>query len=68
MSDREYVLGTGSDELTRLSQQHRLWSNTAHEAWLAARIAPGHRVLDVGCGPGYAAFDLASLVTARGAV
>ena len=68
MSDREYVLGTGSDELTRLSQQHRLWSNTAHEAWLAARIAPGQRVLDVGCGPGYAAFDLASLVTSRGAV
>lgn len=68
MSDREYVLGTGDDELTRLSLQHRLWSNTAHESWLEARIAPGLRVLDVGCGPGYASFDLASLVTSRGAV
>lgn len=68
MTDREYVLGTGLDELARLSLQHRLWSNTAHESWLEARIAPGLRVLDVGCGPGYAACDLAALVTSRGAV
>lgn len=65
---KEYVLGTGDDELARLSLQHRLWSDAAHSAWKAARIAPGMSVLDVGCGPGFASFDLAQLVTPRGRV
>lgn len=68
MSERPYVLGTGNDELVRLAQQHRLWSDAAHAAWLRARIGPGQRVLDVGSGPGFASFDLAPLVTASGAV
>ncbi|MBL8754471.1 MAG: class I SAM-dependent methyltransferase [Planctomycetes bacterium] len=68
MSEREYVLGTGNDELARLAQQHRLWSNTAHEAWLRAGLHPGQRVLDVGAGPGFAAFDLAQLATGSGRV
>ncbi|HMP79005.1 MAG TPA: methyltransferase domain-containing protein [Pirellulaceae bacterium] len=65
---QEYVLGTGQDELERLAFQHRLWSDAAHAAWRAARIQIGHRVLDVGCGPGYASFDLAQLVTRVGSV
>jgi SAM-dependent methyltransferase len=68
MAEREYVLGTGLDELARLAQQHRLWSDTAHQAWQRAEIRPGQRVLDVGCGPGFASFDLAQLVTSSGAV
>ncbi len=68
MSERPYVLGTGDDELARLGLQHRLWSDAAHAAWLAAGLAPGQRVLDVGCGPGFAAFDLAMVVGAGGAV
>lgn len=63
-----YVLGTGIDELERLAFQHRLWSDTAHAAWRTARVCPGDRVLDVGCGPGYASFDLAQLVMRQGAV
>lgn len=66
--DREYVLGTGSDELERLAFQHRLWSDAAHAAWRKARIRVGHRVLDVGSGPGFASFDLAQLVTREGSV
>ncbi len=58
----EYVLGTGADELARLAFQHRLWSDAAHEAWKIARIGPGQHVLDIGCGPGFASFDLAELV------
>jgi len=65
---KPYILGTGDDELERLGLQHRLWSDAAHSAFRRARISRGHRVLDVGCGPGYAAFDLAQLVTRRGHV
>ena len=64
----EYVLGTGQDELERLGLQHRLWSDAAHAAWKLARIGPGQSVLDVGCGPGYASFDLAQLVQGTGRV
>jgi ubiquinone/menaquinone biosynthesis C-methylase UbiE len=64
----EYVLGTGADELDRLALQARLWSDAAHALWRMARIQPGSHVLDVGCGPGFAAFDLAQLVTRRGRV
>ena len=66
--EKEYVLGTGADELERLALQHRFWSDAAHQAWQAAKIRIGQRVLDVGCGPGYASFDLAQLVTRQGAV
>jgi ubiquinone/menaquinone biosynthesis C-methylase UbiE len=64
----EYVLGTGQDELDRLAFQHRLWSDAAHAAWRKARLTIGHRVLDVGCGPGFASFDLAQLVGRSGRV
>jgi ubiquinone/menaquinone biosynthesis C-methylase UbiE len=64
----EYVLGTDAAELWRLGFQHRLWSAAAHEAWAKARIAPGQSILDVGCGPGYAAFDLAHIAGPNGQV
>ncbi|MGD9688195.1 MAG: class I SAM-dependent methyltransferase [Phycisphaerales bacterium] len=67
-STREYVLGTGADELARLALQHRLWSDAAHSAWKHAGIAPGRRVLDVGCGPGFGSFDLAQFVRDSGRV
>ena len=66
--EREYVLGTGKDELARLGFQHQVWSEVAARAWERAGIAPGHWVLDVGCGPGYAAFDLARIVGEGGRV
>ena len=66
--DSDYVLGTGRDELERLCLQNRLWADAAHAAWKRAGLCPGHRVLDVGAGPGFASFDLAELVMSHGRV
>ncbi|MFO0578768.1 MAG: methyltransferase domain-containing protein [Polyangia bacterium] len=66
--EREYVLGTGQDELDRLALQHRLWSDAAHAAWRWAGLRPGARALDLGCGPGFAACELAQLVGRDGRV
>jgi SAM-dependent methyltransferase len=66
--EREYVLGTGDDELERLGFQHTVWSGYAARAWETAGFGPGQRLLDVGCGPGYAALDLARLVGPAGHV
>lgn len=65
---QEYVLGTQDDELERLGFQNRLWADAAHGLWRRARIRLGERVLDVGSGPGFAAFDLAQLVGSAGRV
>jgi ubiquinone/menaquinone biosynthesis C-methylase UbiE len=70
-SDRnaaEYVLGTGSDESIRLGLQHRLWSAATHTLWERAGVQPGMTVVDLGCGPGHAAMDLAQIVGPTGRV
>ncbi len=67
-AQREYVLGTDDAEYQRLGLQHRLWSDLAQQTWSRACIAPRQRVLDVGSGPGFAAFDLAQIVGPRGLV
>jgi SAM-dependent methyltransferase len=67
-AEQEYVLGTQAAELQRLGYQHQVWSAPTAAAWEHARFAPGARLLDVGCGPGYATFDLAALVGPAGHV
>lgn len=67
-SPPSYVLGTHARELDRLGFQHRVWSNAAHTLWERAGLVRGARVLDVGCGPGFASFDLAQLVGVDGLV
>ncbi|MFG0328415.1 MAG: methyltransferase domain-containing protein [Phycisphaerales bacterium] len=66
--DREYVLGTHDDELTRLGFQHRIWSESATALWERAGLTRGMRALDVGCGPGFATRDLALIVGDGGMV
>src|SRR5262245_18058264 len=68
MDEQEYVLGTNRDELVRLGLQHQLWARYAADAWERAGFGPGKKLLDVGCGPGYASLDLAALVGTRGHV
>jgi SAM-dependent methyltransferase len=66
--EREYLLGTDDDELARLGFQHQVWAGETVRAWERAGFAPGQALLDVGCGPGHAALDLARLVGPRGRV
>jgi len=67
MSD-DYVLGTHDDEIERLELQHEVWRPAALAAWERAGIAAGHTVIDIGCGPGFAAADLAAVVGPTGHV
>jgi len=68
VSAKDYVLGTHDEEIERLGLQHRVWRQRALDAWRVAGIGPDQTVLDVGCGPGYAALDLAELVGPSGRV
>jgi SAM-dependent methyltransferase len=68
MSERQYVLGTDDVEIERLGLQHRVWQPYVLDAWRRAGIAEGHCVVDLGCGPGHASFDLASIVGPAGRV
>ena len=66
--ERDYVLGTNDHEIIRLGQQHAAWSPTTMACWERAGIRAGHRVMDVGAGPGFAAIDLAQAVGSSGHV
>ena len=67
-NEKEYVLGTDRAELERLGLQHQLWLAQAAAVWERAGFRRGHRILDVGCGPGFATVDLAQRVGPRGKV
>lgn len=64
----EYILGTGDDELARLEFQHNVWRDICIGALERAGVGEGQRVLDMGCGPGFAASEIARMVGRGGAV
>lgn len=66
--DRDYVLGTHDEEMSRLALQHRVWRPRALDAWRRAGFTLGQRLLDIGCGPGYASIDLAEIVGPAGRI
>lgn len=68
MTERDYVLGTHDQEVFRLGLQHQVWRPRVWSCWRGAGVGPGQRVLDLGCGPGYATTDLAELVGPSGSV
>jgi SAM-dependent methyltransferase len=65
---QDYVLGTGDPEIERLGVQHAAWRADMLAAWRTAGFGPRQTVLDIGCGPGYGAIDLAGLVGSGGRV
>lgn len=64
----DYVLGTEQDELQRLERQHKVWRKLCQDVWSEVGITSGSSVLDVGAGPGFASFDLATMVGSTGRV
>jgi SAM-dependent methyltransferase len=66
--ERDYLLGTHDEEIERLGLQHRVWRARTLDAWRRAGFTIGQTLLDIGCGPGYAAIDLAELVGRGGRV
>jgi len=66
--ERDYVLGTHDEELTRLGLQHRVWRPVVLDCWRKTGITVDSRVLDVGAGPGFATIDLAEIVGPAGQV
>jgi SAM-dependent methyltransferase len=68
MDDKDYVLGTHDEEISRLGLQHRVWRPRALDAWRRAGFTIGQQLLDVGCGPGFATLDLAEIVGPTGQI
>ena len=68
ITDKDYVLGTHDEEISRLGLQHRVWRPTVLECWRRAGITIGMKVVDIGAGPGYATVDLAEIVGPTGQV
>jgi ubiquinone/menaquinone biosynthesis C-methylase UbiE len=66
--EKDYILGTDQEELDRLGFQHRVWSEDAFSLWKKGGVRQGLKVLDLGSGPGFASFDLATIVGAEGHV
>ena len=65
---RSYALGHSEREIRRLSTQARAFEPFTRRMLQDAGLAPGMRVLDVGCGAGDVAFLCAALVGPTGGV
>jgi len=63
-----YVLGSHERERDRLQRQHAIWRDDCISAWQQAGWGAGQRLLDLGCGPGFASLDLAERVGPTGRV
>ncbi len=57
-----------AEELDRLKLQATIAINTEKEAWTAAGLKPGMQVLDLACGPGFTACELAKFIGENGHV
>ena len=67
-SSSDYVLGHDDAELQRLTEQAAFYADLTEDAFRRAGLAPGMRVLDVGCGAGDVSLLVASMVGPAGEV
>ncbi|MEO1697960.1 MAG: methyltransferase domain-containing protein [Planctomycetota bacterium] len=65
---RDYLLGTGDEELDRLGYQARIWRDSALRALDRAGVKEGSRVLDLGSGPGFVTEEIRAHVGETGSV
>lgn len=65
---QSYVLGHGSEEHRRLMLQSRFVGDLTEAVFARAGLAPGMRVLDIGCGAGDVSLLAAAFVGAGGSV
>lgn len=63
-----YPLGMSAAEIERLGRQHETWRAATEAVWRLAGFAPGQTIVDLGCGPGFTALDLAGLAGPSGRV
>ena len=63
-----YVLGHADAELQRLAEQAAFYADLTENAFRRAGLAPGMRVLDVGCGAGDVSLLAAAIVGPTGEV
>ena len=69
MGDDDYILRPlDRRELDRLGHQHEVWRLETEDVVRRAGFKSGDRLLDLGAGPGFLAFDLAELVGPAGTV
>jgi len=66
--ERGYFLGHSEAEVERLALQNAFYRDTTEEALRRAGLAPGMRVLDIGCGGGDVSLLAAELVGPSGLV
>jgi len=67
-SNPEYVLGHRDEELQRLTLQAQYWGEATLDLLRQAGVAPGMRLLDIGCGAGDVSLLAATLVGSSGSV
>ena len=66
--DGDYRFGYSPEEIERLGDQHRVWTEDNQRLLARAGFGEGATLVDLGCGPGYTTLDLARAVGPRGRV
>ena len=63
-----YFVGVNQKEIERLKAQHQAWHVHTSALWQRAGFSTGHRIADLGTGPGLNAIDLAKIVGSSGSI